>query len=32
VSVAIVGLAESLAATARERGVGIVKPLPLVSA
>jgi ATP-binding protein involved in chromosome partitioning len=32
VSQAIVGLAEAIAATKREQGVGIVKPLPLVSA
>ena len=32
VSRAILGLAESVVATKRERGVGIVKPLPLVSA
>jgi ATP-binding protein involved in chromosome partitioning len=32
VSRAIVALAESIAATKREQGVGIVKPLPLVSA
>jgi ATP-binding protein involved in chromosome partitioning len=32
VSRAIVELAEAIAATERERGVGIVKPLPLVSA
>ncbi len=32
VSRAIVGLAEAVAATERERGVGITKPLPLVSA
>ena len=31
VSQAIVGLAEAIAATKREQGVGIVKPLPLVS-
>jgi ATP-binding protein involved in chromosome partitioning len=32
VSQAITALAEAIAATKRERGVGIVKPLPLVSA
>jgi ATP-binding protein involved in chromosome partitioning len=32
VSQAIMGLAETIAATKREQGVGIVKPLPLVSA
>jgi ATP-binding protein involved in chromosome partitioning len=32
VSRAIVGLAEAIAAARREQGVGIVKPLPLVSA
>ena len=32
VSAAIVGLAEAIAATKREQGVGIVKPLPLISA
>ena len=32
VSQAIVGLAETIDATKREQGVGIVKPLPLVSA
>ena len=32
VSTAIVDLAEAIAETKRERGVGIVKPLPLVSA
>jgi ATP-binding protein involved in chromosome partitioning len=32
VSQAIVALAEAIAATKREQGVGIVKPLPLVSA
>jgi ATP-binding protein involved in chromosome partitioning len=32
VSQAIMGLAEAIAATKREQGVGIVKPLPLVSA
>ena len=32
VSRAIVALAESIDATKREQGVGIVKPLPLVSA
>jgi ATP-binding protein involved in chromosome partitioning len=32
VSRAIMGLAEAIAATKREQGVGIVKPLPLVSA
>ena len=32
VSQAIVGLAETIAGTKREQGVGIVKPLPLVSA
>jgi ATP-binding protein involved in chromosome partitioning len=32
VSRAIVGLAEAIVATRREEGVGIVKPLPLVSA
>jgi ATP-binding protein involved in chromosome partitioning len=32
VSLAIVGLAEAIAATKREQGVGILKPLPLVSA
>jgi ATP-binding protein involved in chromosome partitioning len=32
VSQAIVGLAEAIAATKREQGVGIVKPLPLLSA
>jgi ATP-binding protein involved in chromosome partitioning len=32
VSQAIVALAEAIAATRREKGVGIVKPLPLVSA
>jgi ATP-binding protein involved in chromosome partitioning len=32
VSGAIVGLAEAIVATRREQGVGIVKPLPLVSA
>ena len=32
VSQAIMGLAEVIAATKREQGVGIVKPLPLVSA
>jgi ATP-binding protein involved in chromosome partitioning len=32
VSQAIMGLAEAIAATRREQGVGIVKPLPLVSA
>ena len=32
VSRAIVGLAEAIDATKREQGVGIVKPLPLVSA
>jgi ATP-binding protein involved in chromosome partitioning len=32
VSQAIMGLAEAIAATKREQGVGIVKPLPLLSA
>jgi ATP-binding protein involved in chromosome partitioning len=32
VSLAIIELAEAIAATKREQGVGIVKPLPLVSA
>jgi len=32
VSLAIIALAEALIATKREQGVGIVKPLPLVSA
>jgi ATP-binding protein involved in chromosome partitioning len=32
VSRAIVSLAEAIASTKREQGVGIVKPLPLVSA
>jgi len=31
VSRAIVDLAEAIAATRREQGVGIVKPLPLVA-
>jgi ATP-binding protein involved in chromosome partitioning len=31
-SAAIVGLAEAIAATRREEGLGIVKPLPLVGA
>ena len=32
VSQAIVGLAQAIASTKREQGIGIVKPLPLVSA
>jgi len=32
VSQAIVALAQAIASTKREQGVGIVKPLPLVSA